>query len=99
MVKSFQRTIENFACQHCEAQVIGNGYTNHCPRCLWSKHVDKNPGDRAHECKGLMKPIGTETKSGEYILTHQCTTCGLIKKNKSAPEDDFDDILKLTQTP
>ena len=32
------------------------GYTsrNHCPFCLWSLHVDENPGDRACECGGEM---------------------------------------------
>ena len=30
-----------------------NGYTNHCSQCLWSKHVDINPGDRSPE---LLQP-------------------------------------------
>jgi len=36
------------------------GYTarDHCPYCLYSKHLDIFPGDRKNECKGLMKPIG-----------------------------------------
>jgi hypothetical protein len=96
MSLTFKKTAENFVCGHCGAEVKGNGYTNHCPRCLWSKHVDVNPGDRASECHGMMKPIGVEIERGEHILTHQCEKCGYKKRNKTAPEDDFDDILKLT---
>ena len=94
-MRKFQRKKENFVCEHCGAQVIGTGYTNHCPRCLWSKHVDVNPGDRANICGGMMRPIGVEIKRGGYIILHKCEKCGQTKKNKSTPLDDFEDILKL----
>lgn len=45
-MKHFTKTVEDFICAHCGTHVRGNGYTNHCPECLWSKHVDNNPGDR-----------------------------------------------------
>jgi hypothetical protein len=96
MVKKFQRNIENFTCEHCGAFVIGNGYTNHCPRCLWGKHVDINPGDRSNPCKGLMRPIGVETKGSEYIIIHQCEKCRTTKRNKASEHDDFEDILALS---
>jgi Zn finger protein HypA/HybF involved in hydrogenase expression len=48
----FKRTIEDFTCEHCGEQVTGNGFTNHCPQCLWSKHVDIDPGDRLALCGG-----------------------------------------------
>jgi rubrerythrin len=95
MPKKFQRKIEDFVCGNCGAQVTGNGYTNHCPNCLWSMHVDINPGDRQNTCGGMMKPISVEIKSGEYILTHKCAKCGFEKRNKTAPEDNFEEILKL----
>lgn len=96
MAKQFQKLKENFTCDHCGAFVVGDGYTNHCPRCLWSKHVDINPGDRLNSCGGLMKPVGLETKAGEYVIIHQCQKCGLVKKNKASVHDDFDDLLKLS---
>src|SRR5690348_16353774 len=99
MPKKFTRTIEDFTCQHCGFPVAGTGYTNHCPRCLWSKHVDINPGDRAESCQGLMEPIGVEQKHGEYIILHQCVKCQAIRKNKSVPADDFRQILELSQQP
>jgi rubrerythrin len=95
MPKKFTRTIEDFVCQHCGAKVKGTGYTNHCPNCLYSKHVDVNPGDRTEICSGMMKPMAVEIKSGNYILVHQCQKCGLRKKNKTAPEDNFENILKI----
>lgn len=76
-------------------EVRGNGYTNHCPNCLYSKHVDINPGDRLNLCGGLMKPISVSLKSGEYVITHQCVVCGFAKKNKTSPEDNFNKILEI----
>ena len=72
--------------------VMGNGYTNHCPRCLWSKHVDINPGDRAARCGGLMRPVNYEQRAGEYVLLQRCEKCGHEKKNKL---DDGDDLAIL----
>lgn len=95
MSKKFTRTIEDFVCEHCGAKIKGTGYTNHCPNCLWSKHIDVNPGDRAEACGGMMKPVAVEIKSGDYILVHQCQKCGQKKKNKIAPEDNFENILRL----
>jgi hypothetical protein len=95
-MKLFQRRIEDFVCEHCGHKVIGSGYTNHCPKCLYSKHVDINPGDRKANCSGLMSPIGMELDHGEYTLLHKCTKCGFERKNKSVPEDDFNQIIKLS---
>ena len=96
ITRRFQRTTEDFICGHCGAEVTGNGYTNHCPRCLWSRHVDVNPGDRAATCQGMMEPIGTELKKGEYIILHHCVACGFERKNKTMPEDSFDVIMELS---
>lgn len=95
--KRFIKRKENFICENCETLVRGTGYTNHCPKCLWSKHVDIYPGDRRSECGGMMEPIGVEIKHGEYILIHRCIKCGCIKKNVISPEDNFEEILKLVQ--
>lgn len=92
----FQRTIEDFSCEHCGRSVKGNGYTNHCPACLWSKHVDVQPGDRAADCQGLMEPVGLENKSGQYVILHRCVVCNHEKRNKSQAEDDFEMLLELS---
>lgn len=88
MSRKFTRNIEDFTCGHCGAAVTGDGYTNHCPKCLYSKHVDINPGDRAHECGGLMKPISIETDRSGYVIIHECVICGAVKRNKSHDHDD-----------
>lgn len=95
MGKKFQRRRENFTCVHCGFPAQGNGYTNHCPECLWSQHVDVNPGDRAAHCRGSMEPVGLTIKRGTYILVHRCTECGITKKNKAAKNDRFDALLRL----
>ena len=94
--KKFQRNTENFVCEHCGFKTEGDGYTNHCPKCLWSKHVDNNPGDRANECQGLMEPEGLRKKDGEYDILHRCTVCGTEKWNRVTKADDSDIIVKLS---
>ena len=95
MAKLFQRKIEDFKCENCGFDVIGNGYTNHCPKCLWSKHVDINPGDRAESCGGLMKPVSVLKKGGNYVLSHLCIKCSLKRPVNSAKDDDFDAIVGI----
>ena len=95
---TFTRTKEDFTCEHCGAEAKGNGYTNHCPKCLWSKHVDIDPGDRTAECDGLMEPTGVLVGGGEYALLHQCIRCNFERKNKVAKSDDFDEVVKLSRT-
>ena len=97
--KKFQRMTEDFTCERCGAVVTGNGYTNHCHMCLWSKHVDVNPGDRSAMCQGLMEPVGVETKGGEYIILHRCVMCGFEKRNKSSKDDNFDVLLQISSRP
>jgi len=91
----FKRTKEDFICGVCGAEVRGNGYTNHCPHCLTSKHVDVNPGDRASACGGLMPTVTVERKSGVVYLVQRCSKCGHTRRNKAAPEDDFNVILEV----
>jgi hypothetical protein len=95
--KRFQAKVENFICKNCGHEVVGSGYTNHCPKCLWSRHVDVNPGDRAEKCHGMMKPICID-KEGEILyIMHHCEKCGFERRNKQAPDDNFDQILSLMQ--
>jgi hypothetical protein len=97
MTKLFQKNVENFICEKCGAEVIGDGYTNHCHKCLWSKHVDINPGDRASLCQGMMKPIKVEMENGEYVLTYRCEKCSFIRRKKVEKEDNFDEVLKVAK--
>ena len=93
----FTRTIENFTCKVCNTQVQGNGYTNHCPECLSSLHVDINPGDRASDCHGVMMAEKLERKNGHDYIVHRCTKCGHIRRNKTSPQDNFEAILALSR--
>ena len=97
-MEKFKRTIEDFVCGHCGTKVKGNGYTNHCPKCLWSKHVDNYPGDRDNPCGGLMEPVGLELTKGVYTILHKCQTCGANAKCKSSPEDDINALTSLSET-
>jgi len=77
-----------FVCEHCGQEVVpltNGGYRNHCPFCLYSKHMDVIPGDRQSRCVGLMRPIGLKHKSGKGLqIVHQCLECGEVRVNKVA---------------
>jgi rubrerythrin len=84
----FTRRIEDFTCAQCGRAVKGTGYTNHCPACLWGKHVDVEPGDRAEPCGGMMEPVAARIREGEFEIAHRCILCGFLRANRSAPDDD-----------
>lgn len=94
-VKRFQKKTENFICFYCSFSVKGTGYTNHCPKCLWSRHVDVNPGDRASKCGGMMEPAGIELKHGKRVILHRCKLCGFERRNKIEKNDNLETILNI----
>ncbi len=96
MTKTFTKVTENFECKKCGQEVQGSGYTNHCPNCLYSLHVDNYPGDRASTCCGLMKPSVEKVSGSNYTLKHTCIKCGHSKVNKSAKDDNVQEIIKLS---
>lgn len=97
--KRFTRNKEDFECAQCGAFVVGDGYTNHCPECLCSKHVDIHPGDRAATCLGLMQPVGLSQKDGEYVITQRCVRCGHERRNKRQEADSAEAIIALSLKP
>ena len=106
--KRFTVLNEGFVCERCGKDVpptSGTTPRNHCPYCLWCKHVDINPGDRVNPCRGMMRPVGiyTHTKK-EYVILHQCLSCGERVRTKAILDDanasdDFDRILELSGKP
>jgi rubrerythrin len=88
---------EDFTCDKCGTLVHGNGYTNHCPKCLWSKHVDTNPGDRAAECAGLMEPVGLLITGHNQEIVHRCKKCGKQLTNRVSSLDDSDALIALSK--
>lgn len=95
--KKFQKNKENFICQNCGLGNTGDGYTNHCHSCLWSKHVDVNPGDRADACGGMMKPVSLENRGDVFYIQHVCEKCGFNRKNKAQKGDDFNSLINLSR--
>ncbi len=101
--KRFSKNDDSFVCLHCGREVPPLGYTsrNHCPYCLWSIHVDVNPGDRANDCRGALRPIRTEPdpKKG-FVVIHRCEKCGEIRRNRAAMSGNTPDdrrlLIKLT---
>lgn len=102
----------SFRCVHCGAHVITNPMfagvlnRNHCPYCLWSRHLDLlEAGDRLCACKAPMRPIGLTLKqnrkkysredSGELMIIHACVDCGRLSINRIAADDLTDRIFAV----
>jgi len=91
---------EPFCCEHCNAAVspLKQGtYRDHCPKCLYSKHVDRDgPGDRLSTCLGLLKPTGIDQDSKKgFVIEYICLKCKKTHRNRAAPDDD---IVGFTQS-
>ncbi|MES2471007.1 MAG: RNHCP domain-containing protein [Patescibacteria group bacterium] len=97
MKPRFVKNVEDFKCENCSFDVVGDGYTNHCPKCLFSKHVDIFPGDRGEICHGLMEPIRVETEKGDYVIIQKCRTCNIERRIRSRKEDDFDMLIAVSK--
>lgn len=97
-MKKFNMIDECFICENCKKNVEKLKYSarDHCPFCLYSKHVDVNPGDRANLCKGLLKPIGIEKFRNTYKIIYKCEKCNQQHKNIAAFDDNFDLIIQLS---
>lgn len=98
-MKNFTKRDESFICENCGKRVEKLSYTSrdHCPYCLCSKHVDIMPGDRANECKGILRPIQVEFDSKKgYVIDYKCDKCGKTHRNKSADDDNHELLIKLT---
>jgi len=104
---------QDFQCVRCGHLILTNpllagvNNRNHCPYCLWSRHMDLwEAGDRLSACKAPMRPVGLTLKrrhkkyaagSGELMLVHLCTVCGRVSINRIAADDDTESILAVYQ--
>jgi len=105
-----------FRCLQCDGfisaypRLSGVQNRNHCPYCLWSRHMDlHHPGDRLAACRAKMQPVGLTLKAvrkkyrsstqGELMLVHVCAECGKVSINRIAADDDPHTILKVLEEP
>jgi hypothetical protein len=94
---------QDFKCRNCgffvtaNRELSGVNNRNHCPRCLWSRHMDITPGDRRSDCLSRMEPAGLSVKqvikkygsaNGELMVIHFCTGCEKVSINRIAADDD-----------
>jgi hypothetical protein len=94
-----------FRCRRCGADVgldaPGTAHRNHCPVCLWSRHLDDRPGDRAAlDCGAAMEPIAVAVRGdGEWVLVHRCGGCDTIHLNRTAADDSALLLVRLAARP
>lgn len=95
---------DTFRCKRCGLDVLtdapGTRYRNHCPNCLWSRHLDDTPGDRSAECGSSMEPIAISVRGdGEWVLVHRCLGCDEVHLNRIAGDDHPLLLLRLAVKP
>ncbi|MBL9030780.1 MAG: RNHCP domain-containing protein [Phycisphaerae bacterium] len=98
------RSQSSFTCIHCRAEVRlaawGTSHRNHCPRCLWSRHLDEEPGDRRSACRAAMEPIAITVRGdGEWAIVHRCNGCRTLRTNRIAGDDHELALLSLALRP
>jgi DNA-directed RNA polymerase subunit RPC12/RpoP len=91
---------DSFTCENCKREVSKHpswSARNHCPYCLYSKHLDKAfPWDRLSNCWGSMKPEWKDYKKNKgWMIIHLCSTCDKKIINKIAEDDSIDVFGKL----
>ncbi|MFJ5785709.1 RNHCP domain-containing protein [Streptomyces hydrogenans] len=95
----------DFRCVSCRLDVSldapGTAHRNHCPNCLASLHVDRKiPGDRDADCRGRMEALGMSVRNdGEWLIIHQCATCGELSANRIAGDDNPLALVRLVLRP
>ena len=78
----------------------GTEHRNHCPGCLWSRHLDNTPGDRSAGCSGSMEPIAVCVRAdGEWALIHRCAACATMRVNRIAGDDNPLVLMRLAVKP
>lgn len=100
MQKRFTKINENFVCEVCGHENLKHVSTcrDHCVKCLSSKHVDKNPGDRAESCHGVLEPVDILVKGGvPYKIVYKCKKCGMERRNIIMDDDDREAIFSVME--
>ena len=95
---------ETFICKNCGRLVTpegaGSDHRNHCPNCLYSLHVDNEPGDREADCGGHMEPVSVWVrKKGEWAIIHRCKMCGSFSSNRVAADDNPMKLMSIAMKP
>lgn len=98
------RPSKGFTCINCRRSVdatsSGTRHRNHCPWCLFSRHLDESPGDRRSACGSPMEPIALEVREGsEWAIVHRCRGCRTLRANRIAGDDHELALLVLALRP
>ena len=96
---------DTFRCQNCRLDVSidapGTTHRNHCPTCLWSRHLDDDaPGDRAADCGSSW----SRSRSACAVTANgrSCTAashCRTVHLNRIAGDDNPLMLMRLAVRP
>jgi RNHCP domain-containing protein len=81
----------NFTCEHCHKPVPWGELEgeprprNHCPFCLWSKHVAMGEQVGYPPCGAMQRGVDVSDGDGAEVVW-RCLGCGFMMR---APTDDY----------
>ena len=92
---------ESFTCIFCNSLVPlpTSGIRDHCPDCLRGRHVDIVPGDRAANCRGMLKPSAFSLEGDVVWIGYECTMCTHVFRVRAHPEDQLPHSLSVADLP
>ncbi|GAA0939738.1 RNHCP domain-containing protein [Nonomuraea longicatena] len=101
--RSVLRT-ETFTCVRCGLTATtaspAGVRRNHCPRCLYSRHVVDHVEGGPSECGARMAPIAVAVlRDGDWALIHRCVTCGELTSSPIAGDDNQFILMRMAVRP
>ncbi|MFC4125775.1 RNHCP domain-containing protein [Nocardia rhizosphaerae] len=87
------RTIDTFSCIRCGLVVstyaADGARRNHCPSCLYSRHVVDQVDGGVSDCGARMSPIAIAVpRSENWMLIHRCARCDELTANPVCADDN-----------
>lgn len=99
-MKKFTKNNQGFTCISCGFEVPPHPTSSrdHCSNCLVGLHVDINPGDRANECRGILRPNGMKIANGKTQILYKCEKCNKTSACIKAPDDNLEKLIEIGNT-
>lgn len=90
-------TIDTFACAWCGLTVSaygpGGARREHCPSCLYARHVSES-------CQGRMSPIAVAVpRAGDWRVIHRCVRCDELTSHPVCGDDNQLVLMRIAVSP
>ncbi|MFF8959192.1 RNHCP domain-containing protein [Streptomyces sp. NPDC014894] len=93
-----------FTCVRCGLTVStlgpGGDRRDHCPSCLYSRHVHDHVEGGPSDCRSRMKPISIAVlRNGDWTVIHRCVRCDELTAGPLSADDNQLILMRLAVRP